>query len=427
MRRLWATVLLAVLCTTVGAYVLLVELPRRHRQRLLERPFNFRPLEVQELALRVGKTSLRLRRVEGVWRLVEPLNDRADEDEVAGMLYSLSHLRVRRRLKHPGKLADYGLNPPQGIVRLCLRGERTLELRLGTEAPVGYALYAQLGRNPEVVLVDLGVEDLLRKTTFDLRDKRLFRFVRSQVKELRISSPRGRLLLTRSPSGWRLADLSEPRPERRYLEADPQEVEGLLLYLEELRVKRFVAEEAKELSSYGLQPPRVSLELDLQGERLQRLGLGRQAKDGVYATGTEPGRVVLVEAEAVKRLSPSAFDLRERHLLRFEPWRVTELRMRRLKGQWKRWRRTSKGWPSARIEDFIYDLRDLRYQERLEHPGKLADYGLALPELEAVVMVEGKPVGHILLGRRGNWAYAKLPGRKGVYRVKPEILKTAPR
>ena len=50
-------------------------------------------------------------------------------------------------------LADFGLDPPRYVVAVQARGGRTLAVRFGVANPQGLAQYAQVGAQPDVLLV----------------------------------------------------------------------------------------------------------------------------------------------------------------------------------------------------------------------------------------------------------------------------------
>ncbi|NOY94072.1 MAG: DUF4340 domain-containing protein [Deltaproteobacteria bacterium] len=175
---------LAVIALGLLAYIGLVE---RHslssgelsgrEARLLPRLVRAR---VEQITLDHADQHIVIRRVRteaeelGEWRLLQPVEARADQEAVASLLGSLDWADARRRLGAVGsdESSQFGFDAPRARVELKVADE-TLTLTLGGAAATGDGVYARVGDGQAAVVG----QDLLEALTADVghfRDKALF-------------------------------------------------------------------------------------------------------------------------------------------------------------------------------------------------------------------------------------------------------------
>jgi hypothetical protein len=144
--------------------------------------------------------------------------------------------------------------------------------------------------------------------------EKVFALDKSKVKEVEVASagaPAVRLAKEAEDS-WRL---TAPEPP---VAADSGEAEALVSGLESLEVQEVVTESPRALGEYGLDPPRITVSVLLQGasEPLS-LMLGEKTPDGsaLYARVPSRARVFTVPAFVESSFSKKPFDLRDRDVL----------------------------------------------------------------------------------------------------------------
>jgi hypothetical protein len=154
------TLILALLTLVVGALVWLEEVPRDGTSRppdtLLGEPradqqvrhlLEFTPADILSVQLERGDMSRQARRSGATWSTANPA-------AVDDFLENLSQLGVLMDIPAgEGDLPDYGLNPPQSVIRLQVRGQmKPLILQVGDRNPSVTGVYVRLGEKGPVLL-----------------------------------------------------------------------------------------------------------------------------------------------------------------------------------------------------------------------------------------------------------------------------------
>ncbi|HOM98760.1 MAG TPA: DUF4340 domain-containing protein [Acidobacteriota bacterium] len=142
--------------------------------------------KVEEIELRRGEEVVRLVRKDETWRLVDPIEDPADQTKVSSLLGTLEFARVEEFVSEsPDDLKEFGLDRPSVTVRLRLAGSDTwLQLDLGKEAGENY--YARDPQRKPVFTVKKSVYDDLMQDLIAFRDKDVVNVNQNDVKSLEI-------------------------------------------------------------------------------------------------------------------------------------------------------------------------------------------------------------------------------------------------
>ena len=202
------------------------------------------------------------------WRLVEPMEARADGFQVNGLLNSLLDLEHRRELDTVDA-AESGLDEPEVRVRLTTEDGDSAEFLLGAELPASQDRFAAVeGREGAYVVSATTVLPQLRIEPGEWRDKKLFTAPRTTITRLTLEDARGRRVLARrGDEFW----LEEPMEDL----ADEDQVNALLGDLTGLTATRFVDDLLIDPASYGLDPALSVVTVEIEGEETPyRLELG---------------------------------------------------------------------------------------------------------------------------------------------------------
>ena len=132
-----------------------------------------------------------LEQVDGVWRVVAPLETAADEREVGDFIKTVLDYKYEEEVVSAEakniKLEEFGLQEPQRVITLQAEDGSSYELRLGNNAPVGYSTYFQVGGarkrqkastseasgQKQIYLGSQYVLNSTQKGLFNFRDKQL--------------------------------------------------------------------------------------------------------------------------------------------------------------------------------------------------------------------------------------------------------------
>lgn len=378
------------------------------------------------------------------WQLTAPMTVAADRDAISGLLAKLRDAKIKEFVTDaPKSPAEYGLDHPTRI-GLTLGEEKarvTKALRLGRAVPDKKAFYAQREGEPTVLLVDEELGKAVPTTVTAWRDKTVFAFDRGKIERLEVDSPKGRVALALHDGKWQLT-----APVA--LRAEESAVSDLLWKARDLRVKEFLAEDARRLAAYGLDRPQVRLsvwEKDAKDPKTLLLAPGR-AGDQAVATAVGPGAgfggVAAVDAKALGDLTRSATDLRDHSLAEaFETKDVARITIQR-PSQTLALERTGSGeedWALAspkkgrarggRVSELVWTFRNLKWKELVaERDWDPARYGLDAGATTVTLLAkDGKTIAALALGKReGPLTYVRVPGQPALYAIETKSLGDLP-
>lgn len=374
---------------------------------------------------------------EGKWKLTRPRALPADTDTIQDFLDKLTGARIKEFVAEaPKSLAPYGLERP---VQLAIhtgkdKDRATKSLLLGRVDDKKKGVYALRPGESSVLLLPEDVWTGLPKTTAVIRDKTVVAFERDKVQKLEVESPRGRVTIDREGDRWRIT-----QPEA--LPADQVEVGGVLVKLKGLRAQAFLAEDASGIPRY-LAHPEVRASLTLRGESTPVTVLlapspdKRGSQATAYAAVAGRGPVVLVEASALSDIGRALNELRDRALIGgLEPRDVKRVQVksadksllleRRSDTEWKILEGGPGSAKSTKVDDLLYTLRGLKWQELVAPAGgEPARYGLDVPTAEiGLYRAGGTEIARLLVGKKeGARLFVSIKGAPAVYAVDAKQL-----
>ena len=266
----------------------------------------------------------------GVWRIVEPLDLPADAAAIDSLLDRASRAEHEHMVTDsPDDLAIFGLQDPELRIALELKDGSSKSLELGGEAPIGSSVYAKRGDEPNIYMAGGGLKSGLKKTLFDLRDKKLLQFDESDIYRLEIATPGLQATVERASGsdaavgdGWQI---TQPILGR----ADSDTIDDLLSDLHSEEAESFVLEEADAsgLEQHGLQAPRIVLTLWSGESAQQRLMIGSESDDpeGFYARREDSSTVFVVPESLVDDLPDRLDRLRNRSVVDLQRDQIVNL------------------------------------------------------------------------------------------------------
>jgi len=280
--------------------------------------------DVTRIELKRGDGGFLLAKQGGKWAFEAPKRARAHSARVDEWLKAVLDATVSQKVEaKPENGAAYGLDKPAAELVLTTKGgTRTLQLGKGFQAGPGspptnfYAREAGDGRLFMVATTQ--VDDLQKKKLDDLRDKRLVELAdEKSVQKIVIQRAAGPVeVQRRAEDKWELVQpFAAP--------ADKMDVETLVSQLKTTEADAFAEDAAPDLAKYGLDQPRVTLQVtDKTGQHT--VLFGKEAKDGkVYAARQGESEVTLVSKTAFESLDKKPADLRDRRLISLETDKIT--------------------------------------------------------------------------------------------------------
>ncbi len=412
--KLWKTITAGFLVLALGAYIWLVEKPRMEAEGREEHVVEVSADEVTRIRLEYPDSpTIVVERSGDGWRMLEPVEAPADGPAVDRLLKQIVNAKVERRIP-PDKAQElkiYGLEGHGERARITLTkkdGSTLPDIIVGKTTPVGFQAFARVEGERDVLVTPLIFHTGVKKTPFDLRDKRLFRIEPKDVKALVIEREGTKIRAEREGDGWRIV-------APRNLPGDRDRLEAMVTGINGIRAVADYGPDDVDRKKFGLEEPKlvVTAELGDKGTVGFRIG----AKDegppaGYYFERAGDGQVAKVAEWVEPRFDQDLNDLRDKHLFRCEADEIVSITFERADGQSFSLRKDEQGnWtispPSDRrvkeaaVTRTRNGLASLAGKEIVAEdantPAALAPYGLDKPAVRVEVrMADDKSCGQVI-------------------------------
>lgn len=402
----WKTVtVLVILVAGLGGFFYYdtywLEPVREKKESVKGRLWDVEPKDVEVLIIKRKGETVRIRRTDTGWELLEPVKTRADRGAVDGIVSTLVTARVDREVAAtPGKLDEFGLAPPETEVTLEVKGRAPLALLVGAKSPTGAWLFAKESGKPAVVALSEIVARDLAKPVTELRDRTVLAFDRKGVGQVDIQllgQLSGETITVESAEAgkWRMT-------KPRVLSADPDVMADFLEKLDGAKAKDFVEDAPRSLAPYGLdRPATVTLWIGKDKERASRsLLFGREDKEkkGVYVMRSgEPG-VLLVGEELWTAVPKSVGVLRDKVVLAYQYDKVSRVELAGPRGAltlerdgigWKLTAPEALKADTGAVNGILWRIRDLRASGFLAEEATAIARFVPKPEVTVKLWEEG--------------------------------------
>lgn len=274
--------------------------------------------DVTSLAVAQGDDTLRFAKADGDWRVVEPLDARADfglVEAMIGRLGSGEMVAIESDSAAEGSLEPFGLTEPRLTATVEVGGE-SHTLLVGDENPET-TVYARDAARELVFTIDAALVDDLARGADTYRQKDLFDFRPFNANTLTVVRGGRTIRFEKGPAAEDEAAEGEAGAAEevwRRIEPEPADVErpemdALLRALSDLRADSFV----ENRGGTGLDAPLATIAATFgdDGEE-ERVLIGRSGDSTYGAHGDEPGAAVVDTAavdgalEALDALDPGA-------------------------------------------------------------------------------------------------------------------------
>jgi hypothetical protein len=269
----------------------------------------------------------------GKWRLVRPVETRADAAAVTRILEALNRtvqeevINVERQTQRGLSLASFGLDVPRA--RLFVGTEQHQdEVVIGGEVPLTKQVYVMLGASPDVVAASGDIEGAIPLSLDGLRDRAVIPAAFKRISRMEIKHAEGFVQLVFRGGEWRIQQPQEGR-------ADGAAVERLIGDLRQLSMESFGGESlVSDPVSYGFGQDEAVLQVSVWQEGSQEpielvVGKDKQDKpDLVYARVSDMGAIGLLRKELIAPLMVGVESLDDRRLCDAIPSEVVSVVLR---------------------------------------------------------------------------------------------------
>ena len=282
--------------------------------------FDFRdktvfPIEdekARRLEIRREKDSVVMEKsADGTWRLRQPLDVVGSKSTVEDVLRELKNAQATKFVAED--LTDgttYGFDKPQVIVKVDFEGTAMpAELTIGKRGDLEADYYAHASIKKPVVMVNEYLFKSLTKETAEFREKNAVTFDHYEVQKLSLVYPDKTFTCVKSgEDAWKL-----DAPEKA--DADASQVDNLLYAVDGLEAKEFLDKPERNLATYGLDKPRVKVQIWQKGDKEPRevwIGNDDSARGLTYVKNSKLPSILLVETAQTEDLFPKLEDLKKK-------------------------------------------------------------------------------------------------------------------
>jgi hypothetical protein len=403
--RFRTTLVLILLLLGLGAYVYWIEMPKAEQEAKKKTLFEFKADDATEVSLAYSDHEIVLKKSGDDWRLTKPMDVAADQTAAKNLVSAIADCEVKKSLDESATdRAQYGLDAPFVKVTVKLKDKELPAILVGKNTPVGFSTYIQKAGDPKVMLTNSAFRSGMDKKVKDLRDKTILNFADNDVQKIEIHGEGKDITFAQKDAKW---SIEQPGPYA----ADDTTMRSFLSTLRSMRAVDFPDDQPSNLSTYGLDNPRLKVMLYLGKDNAQkevRIGAETEKKEVYLQTSGQPA-VYTVSDWIVRDLSKSVADFRDKTLLAFDRDKITAVDVKRRDGEYKLVRGDDQQWRVAGVDgkpaeptisQFLGDLHDLKgFEIAADHPADLSQFALDQPLLTiAVHGEEDKLVGTVLIG-----------------------------
>jgi len=331
---------------------------------------------------------------EDKWLISEPIEAKADKNEVDRIANDYSNLEIDRVVEaEPEDIEKYGI--PQKEISLKFKDkEEPVRVLVGLENPLDQKFFAKREDETRVVLISSTHKTLFEKKVFDFREKSIFKLETGDVKGIKLGSGEIQWEAESKEDDWFLK-----KPVASL--AKKSEITSLLSSLSDLKAKEFVSEEknANELKKFKLETPAHTVTLQMPLENQEVTFFIQKTEDKLYATTSLSPKIIEVEDTILSKLETDPHELREKEVADFYAWEVNKVTLERgdlsltlmENEEEDKWHFDSAEGEEAdkdKIDEFIRKIEALQAEEFIDPPLNMAEYGLEPPTAKVTIWVK---------------------------------------
>lgn len=429
------TALMAAVFLSLALYYFFVDLPAEKKEKTIqeqaEKLFPFETEKVVELSL-VGKDepiSLK-REAPHNWKLTLPLSASGDSIEAEAFISEIANLKKTRQVEeNPNDLSIYGLSSPFLKIHFKFENNKEETLLIGNESPLGGHLYFKR-ENQTVVMMAASSQSSFKKSVYDFRDKTLLDFSTSSIQGIQVLRENNPLEFKKTGGVWEIS--GDIRAQ-----GDNDTIMNFLQAIQFSRVKDFVNEKPGSLEPYGLNPPKLKLVLDVEGDENQTLSLGNPKEGkGYFGRINDSKNIILVGTKIFEVLSQKTVEFLDKTLLEFEEKEIQVLSLRSGDETISLIRRGNGGWDIqnpiksaadlSTVNSLFFDLKEAQVKEFIKISKDTPEsFGLDTPKKSLSLKMKDSKTWTLKLGNQsadGQQVFAQRTGEPTVFAISKAVV-----
>jgi hypothetical protein len=313
--KIFRTLGLFIILIALSAYVYFYEIKggeeREQQKSFEEKIFHFENDSVDVVEIRSIFNRFQFERKGGTWVIQDPVKTDADENNINGLLTTLSGITKQREFAiKEGDQKNYGLVARSILVTVQFNNGQRDSLRFGDQTAVENSNYA--GRGDTLVYIVSGSsKSAVEKQLFYWRDKSVSKIDQKNVVEMRLRNKNGAFTFVKEGMEWKM---TEPRD----VPAENLAVNAMLRKIQNDKVKSIISEDFSNPDAFGLRKPGFVVDLYI-GEGKAHKQLMFSFLKGNVSNGKDSSRphVFTVDSTFIKEFDKSFFDLRDKKIVTF--------------------------------------------------------------------------------------------------------------
>jgi len=304
----------------LGAYIIFTQ-PEKSKTGISESSiFQVTPDAVHEISITRDKATVIVKKDDdGAWVMESPGAYETSQEAMNSLVERIAEAEFDKEIEvNPSDLEVFGLNSPNTRIEVKGHKGKKKTLLIGSATPVGSGYYGKSTDDTTVYVIPTLLADSLSKTADDLRERKIVKASSESVNGIRI--------IRRTEND--VTDvICEKRSDAWYIthpitdKADKFRLDELIWDITGLTAEGFVDDEGSDLPCWGLDRPRVRIDLTMaeRGTPLQVLvgDLGPDEEGFYVKTGDSPA-VYLVKPWAFSPLELTPPDLVDSQLAQWD-------------------------------------------------------------------------------------------------------------
>ncbi|MGB6876179.1 MAG: DUF4340 domain-containing protein [Candidatus Acidiferrales bacterium] len=424
-----STLIVVVVAVALGAFVYFYDSkhnPKTTSEAVLEAAFSIKPEEISSLTIHRQSDTMAFMKKGAEWDLTQPIETRADQTEIGGIVNDLSDLKIQRSFAPTDALSKYGLANPAVKIEFQAKNGSSHSVQLGDKDFSNSAVYALIDGSKQINLLPTSLLDETDKPVAQLRDRSMIDLNGSQVTALTLRDASGDITIAKPQTGW---EITSPRKAL----ADSSAVDALVSSLSSIKFTDVVSEAPTDVAKYGLEHPAIMLDVTAQGGKQFQLVLGKKGDDH-YGRDLARPMIFSVDAPVYNSFDKKFFDLRDKSILQFDPTTITTVIIQNANGtiecsqgkedQWSVVEPVADKGKSVQSWKILDPVQNARATQIYDAPSPAVQAHLKKPAIQMTLTDKSNKTTTIQISAAsGNSVYVRTSAGPEVYEVNTQILK----
>lgn len=305
-----------ILAAIGGAFIVFTKEEEKGEKRREEekRLLRFEPEDIASFAIKKGGSIIELQNGSNGWYIVRPVKADGDKEVFERFFRMVVKAKYDGVLfeEHPKeKLAEFGLDKPYLEIEFNLKNnKKPVSIYFGDRGPTQNVAFAIVSDDKRFFRLHSDIRAEADKNAYDLRDKTILSIDPVKARGVAILRPENKIVMEQpSPGRW---DFTEPEGMGI---VNITKLMELLYKVKGSKAKAFIDEDPKELKKYGLDNPRIKLNVwsgDKNPPEVLLIGERDKALRGYYAKRENIANVFLLEEDFLDIFPKSAKELAEK-------------------------------------------------------------------------------------------------------------------